>query len=304
MTERFKSGYVVLLGSPNVGKSSLLNRILKEKVAIVSSIPQTTRNNIIGIRHLPGAQLVFLDTPGLHRPMHRRLNQRMVQRAKAAVHDADVILFVIDATRRTGGVWEQEEGDILALLKTAHRPVLLLLNKIDLVKKSRLLPLIERYRHRFPFELYLPVSAETGDGIEPLLDTVVDKLPEGVPYYPAGQSSDQPFQFRIAELIRERVLHHTRQEVPHAVAVIIEEYVEPEANETSRPVGIRARIVVDRDSQKGILIGKGGRMLKTIGTEARGQIEQLLGRPVFLSLWVTVREQWREDERFLDDIGY
>jgi GTP-binding protein Era len=303
MTEPFKSGYVVLAGCPNVGKSSLLNQILSEKVSIVSKVPQTTRSRIVGIRHLPGAQLVFLDTPGLHRP-YRRLNQRMVKQAKTALFDADVVLFVVDVTRPPG------EGDesILELLSSVppaeRRPVFLLLNKIDLINKSRLLPLIEFHRQRYPFQLFLPVSAETGDGVESLLEAIVSVLPQGAPHYPSGQSSDQALWFRIAEIIREKVLHHTRQEVPHSVAVLIEEFSEPEGDEANGLVRIRAHVVVERDSQKGILIGRGGQMLKTVGSEARQEIEQLLGKQLFLSLWVTVKEEWREDERFLDEVGY
>jgi GTPase len=316
MTDRLTSGYVVLLGRPNAGKSSLLNRLLKEKVSIVSAIPQTTRNTIIGIRHLPaarqpigqdqpgrpGAQLIFLDTPGLNRPQRRRLNQRMLQRTRAAVEEADVILYVVDASRRPGPGADVIEDDALALVTAAQQPCLLLLNKIDLIRKSRLLPLIEQCRRRHAFDLYLPVSAETGDGLEALLEAVAERLPEGVPYYPVDQTSDQPLPFRIAELIRERVLRHTRQEVPHAVAVVVEGITEPAR--AGRPVHVDARIVVDRESQKGILIGKGGRMLKTVGTEARGAVELLLNRPVFLSLRVAVAPQWREDEQFLNDIGY
>lgn len=314
MTESYKSGYVALIGCPNVGKSSLLNRILKEKVSIVSKIPQTTRTKVIGIRHLPGAQLIFLDTPGFHRPPPRaghRLNQRMMQAAKSALQDADVILLVVDATRepdrsassRRGG--EEAIIEMLGeLLPSLRRPVFLLLNKIDLINKGRLLPLIDYYRQRYPFEVLLPISAETGDGVEPLLEAIAAKLPESVPYYPATQSTDQPLQFRVAELIREKVLQQTRQEVPHAVAVMIEEWTDAQDSRQANLLRIRAQIVVERESQKAILIGKGGRMLKAIGTEARQELEQLLSRPVFLSLWVAVKGQWREDERFLAEIGY
>jgi GTP-binding protein Era len=196
------------------------------------------------------------------------------------------------------------EASLLQLLRPLKRPVFLLLNKIDLINKGRLLPLIDQYRRRHPFDLFLPVSAETGDGIEPLLQAIVSRLSDTTPYYPASQSSDQPLQFRIAEVIREKVLHHTRQEVPHAVAVVLEECVIPDGESTAGLARIRARVVVERPSQKAILIGKGGRMLKTIGTEARRELEPLLGRHLFLSLWVAVKEEWREDERFLAEAGY
>ncbi|MBI3620729.1 MAG: GTPase Era [Nitrospirae bacterium] len=309
----FKSGYVALIGCPNVGKSSLLNQILKEKVSIVSATPQTTRSKIIGIRHFPAAadapaaQIIFLDTPGLHRPLGHRLNQRMVQTAKAALQEADIVLFVIDATHKPplpGSGRRDDEGAILELLSSVRCPVFLLLNKIDLINKGRLLPVIDAYRRVHPFELFLPVSAKTGDGIEPLLAALVQRLPDTVPYYPTTQSSDQPVLFRAAELIREKVLHHTRQEVPHAVAVVIEEYTEPPADRPRAATRIRARVIVERESQKAILIGKGGQMLKTIGTEARQELEPLVGRSVFLALWVSVKEAWRQDEQFLTEVGY
>ncbi len=303
----FASGYVALIGCPNVGKSSLLNQILKEKVSIVSATPQTTRTKIIGIRHLPGAQIIFLDTPGLHRPLGHRLNQRMVQTAKAALQEADLVLFVIDATHKPplpGSGRRDGETAILELLSSVRCPVFLLLNKIDLINKGRLLPVIDAYRQRHPFELFLPVSAKTGDGIEPLLQALVQRLPDRVSYYPTTQSSDQPMLFLAAELIREKVLHHTRQEVPHAVAVVIEEYVEPPADRPAAATRIRARVIVERESQKAILIGKGGGMLKTIGTEARQELEPLVGRSVFLSLWVSVKDEWRQNEQFLTEVGY
>jgi len=307
------SGYVALIGCPNVGKSSLLNQILKEKVSIVSATPQTTRTKVIGIRHLPatadtpGAQIIFLDTPGLHRPLGHRLNHRMVQTAKSALQEADLVLFVVDATRKPpppGASRHDGEEAILELLSSVRRPVFLLLNKIDLINKGRLLPVIDAYRRRHPFELFLPISAKTGDGIEPLLHALVRRLPDRVAYYPATQSSDQPMLFLAAELIREKVLHHTRQEVPHAVAVVIEEYAEPPADRPRAATRIRARVIVERESQKAILIGKGGQMLKTIGTEARQELEPLAGRSVFLSLWVSVKEAWRQDEQFLTEVGY
>jgi GTP-binding protein Era len=308
IAEGFASGYVALIGCPNVGKSSLLNQILREKVSIVSAAPQTTRSKIIGIRHLPDAQIIFLDTPGLHRPLGHRLNRRMVQTAKAALEEADLVLFVVDATRKPPlpGAADRRDGEaaIIEMLSSIRRPVFLLLNKIDLINKGRLLPLIDAYRQRYPFALFLPVSAKSGDGVGPLLEAVVQRLPDRISYYPRTQSSDQPVLFRVAELIREKVLHHTRQEVPHAVAVVVEEFTEPTADRPNAATRIRARVIVERESQKAILIGKGGGMLKTIGSEARPELEALVGRSVFLALWVAVKEEWRQDEQFLTQAGY
>jgi GTPase len=308
IAEGFASGYVALIGCPNVGKSSLLNQILREKVSIVSAAPQTTRSKIIGIRHLPDAQIIFLDTPGMHRPLGHRLNRRMVQTAKAALEEADLVLFVVDATRKPPlpGAADRRDGEaaIIEMLSSIRRPVFLLLNKIDLINKGRLLPLIDAYRQRYPFALFLPVSAKSGDGIGPLLEAVVQRLPDRISYYPRTQSSDQPVLFRVAELIREKVLHHTRQEVPHAVAVVVEEFTEPTADRPNAATRIRARVIVERESQKAILIGRGGGMLKTIGTEARPELEALVGRSVFLALWVAVKEEWRQDEQFLTQAGY
>jgi GTP-binding protein Era len=315
--EGLASGYVALIGCPNVGKSSLLNQILQEKVSIVSAAPQTTRSKIIGIRHLsaaadrPAAQIIFLDTPGFHRPLGHRLNQRMVQTAKSALQEADLVLFVVDATRKPplpgplpGSHRRDGEEAIIELLSSVQRPVFLLLNKIDLINKGRLLPLIDAYRQRHSFALFLPVSAKSGDGIGPLLEAIVKQLPDRAAYYPRTQSSDQPILFRVAELIREKVLHHTRQEVPHAVAVVVEEFTEPTADRPHAATRIRARVIVERESQKAILIGKGGGMLKMIGTEARPELEALVGRSVFLALWVTVKDEWRQDEQFLAEAGY
>lgn len=311
IVEGLASGYVALIGCPNVGKSSLLNQILQEKVSIVSAAPQTTRAKIIGIRHLPAAQIIFLDTPGLHRPLGHRLNQRMVQTAKSALQEADLVLFVVDATRKpplpgllSGSNRRDGEEDIIKLLSSIRTPVFLLLNKIDLINKGRLLPLIDAYRQQHPFALFLPVSAKSGDGIGPLLEAIVQRLPDRVAYYPRTQSSDQPILFRVAELIREKVLHHTRQEVPHAVAVVVEEFTEPTADRPNAATRIRARVIVERESQKAILIGKGGGMLKMVGTEARPELEALVGRSVFLALWVTVKDEWRQDEQFLAEAGY
>jgi len=279
-----------------VGKSTLLNQILGEKIAIVSDKPQTTRNQILGVRNLPDTQLVFLDTPGIHKPRHK-LNQRMVDGALKTFNQVDILAFLVEATGMPG------TGDrfILESLRGVKKNKYLIVNKIDLVQKVTLLPLITEYARECSFDEVFPVSALKGENVEPLVKSFSGLLPEGDPFFPEDVITDQPMRFIAGEMIREQVLKRTRDEIPYSVAVWIESFKE----DPGRPlVRIQGIIYVERDSQKGILIGKGGELLKKIGTEARLEIEGILGTKVFLDLWVKVRKNWRENERVLQQLGY
>lgn len=292
----FRSGFIALVGRPNVGKSTLLNRLIKQKLAIVSDKPQTTRTKILGIRHLPNAQLIFLDTPGIHKPKFA-LNRAMVKIALETLSEADLVLFLIEAKEP----WGAGDRFILEQIKTVKSPVLLIINKIDLIQKGRLLPLLEESAKLYPFAEMIPISALEGDNLDRLEEAILRYLPEGPPYFPEETLTDQPLRFLAAEIIREKILHHTREELPYVVAVLLEEFKEePERKLTS----ITATIFVERDSQKAIVIGKGGAMLKKIGQEAREELEFLLGTKVFLQLWVKVKKDWREDEPILREMGY
>jgi GTPase len=288
----FRSGFIALIGRPNVGKSTLLNCLLGEKVSIISDKPQTTRNRIRGILTLPRAQAVFIDTPGIHKPLHR-MNELMVQTAIRTYGEVDVILLLVEATERPGA-GDKYIIDTLAAVKT---PVILVINKVDLIEKERLLPLISEYSALHPFAEIIPVSALRAD-LGKLLDAVVQRLPEGPKFFPDDQFTDQPERFLAAELVREKVFELTKEEIPYSTAVVIE--LMQEEPELTR---IHAVIFVDRDTQKGIVIGKGGAMLKEIGSRARQDMERLLGVKVFLQLWVKVKKGWREDDRMLRNIG-
>jgi GTP-binding protein Era len=291
-----KAGFVSLLGKPNAGKSTLLNRLVGQKLAIVSPRPQTTRNRITGILHRPDAQVVFVDTPGLHTG-GGRLGEFMLQTARRAVEDVDAVCLVVDATDRSA-----PDDLVLAPLRAYGGPVVCALNKIDLVQpKAALLPLLERWHGAHPFQALIPISAADGTGCDALLEVLLAALPEHPPFFPADATSDQPETFWAAEVIREQIFHFTHQEVPYAAAVRVEELVE-----RSNPdrLYIRAVIFVEQDSQKGILIGKGGGMLKRIGTAARRQLEAFFGIAVFLDLHVQVRHNWRKDERALREFGF
>ena len=293
-----KSGTVVIIGRPNVGKSTLLNRLLGEKVAIVSNKPQTTRTRILGVAHLPEAQIAFLDTPGLHRPQDR-LNTRMVQTTLDTVDAGDVVYVVVDAARRTAHLDQAVVQEVRRALKNHERQVLLVLNKIDMVRKPLLLPLLDAYNRLYPWTALIPISAKTGDGVDRLLAATVEALPEGEPRYEADMLTDQTMRMLAAELIREQILHETEEEVPHSVAVDIEEF-----KEEGGLARIGATVLVEKDSHKGILIGQHGARLKRVGTNARLGMERLFGMKVFLQLWVKVREEWRQDERLLAELGY
>jgi GTP-binding protein Era len=294
MPEAFKCGYIALMGFPNVGKSTLLNRLVGEKLAITSPKPQTTRQRLLGIVNRPDGQLLFLDTPGVLDPKGA-LNASLVAAALNALSEADVVVWLVEPRLPA-----PDDRVLLPQLRQLHRPLIVAINKIDTVAKPKLLPLISAYHELFPGAPIVPVSALAGDGLAELAAEILTLLPTSPPLYPQDQETDSSERFLVAELIRERVLHHTSEEIPHAVAVQVEEF-----DESRRPhlVRIRAVIFVERTSQKGILIGKQGRMLKTIGAEARGDIEALLGAKVFLELWVKVWKNWRKDPKALRALG-
>lgn len=291
----FVSGFVSILGRPNVGKSTLLNAFTGMKLAIVADQPQTTRTAIQGIVTTAEAQIVFMDTPGIHRSTGL-FNQRMMETVRAALDGRDLLLFVADATRPAG----DDDWQALDLLRKSETPAILALNKIDRLKtKASLLPLIDKYKAAMEFAEYVPVSALTGEGLEELRKAIMSRLPEGPLYFPADQITDQPERFLAAELVREKILHETRQEVPHAAAVVVERW-----EETPRLVRIAAAVFVEKEGQKAIVIGAGGALLKRVGTLARQEIEKLLGRKVFLELFVKVRPGWREIPEFLNEIDW
>ena len=292
----FKSGYVSIIGEPNVGKSTLLNAMMGEKLAIVTPKPQTTRNRITAIRTTDAYQIIFLDTPGVLTPKYRLHNQ-MVRAAYSAITDADLVLYMIDPSQRTSDI----EAKILDELKNAvQQRVILVINKIDLIPNPALLPVIAEYQEKFPFVEIIPISATIGDGVSQLHESIVKHLPEGPAYFPPDQLSDLPERFFVSETIREKIFLRTSQEIPYASGVVVEEFKE-------RPNGkiyISAMLYVERQSQKGILVGKGGKTIKRIGQLARIEIEQFLETTVFLDLRVSVKADWRRDERKLKDMGY
>jgi GTP-binding protein Era len=292
--EPFRSGYVSIVGRPNVGKSTILNALLGMKVAIVSDKPQTTRNRILGVKTLPEAQIIFFDTPGLHTPKDR-LSASMVRTAKEALKEMDLVLFVTDPGRH-----ERPDQTILDDLRQIRCPVILAINKIDTVKKSVLLPMIAAYTELFPFREIIPLSALRGEGTGILLERITEYLPEGPKYYPDETVTDQMERFMAAEIIREKLMERTRDEVPHAVAVEVTDWAEREDG----LVSVSAVVYVEREGQKGIIIGDKGRTLKSVGRLARLEMEKLLGTKVFLQVWVKVRKSWRDDARALHELGY
>jgi GTP-binding protein Era len=288
-----KSGFVSIVGRPNSGKSTLLNHVVGEKVSIVTDKPQTTRRVVRGILTRPEGQIIFLDTPGVHKPVYR-MNERMMKSVRDSMADVDLILLIVDASAAFG------RGDdfTVQLLKTVNKKKLLLLNKIDLVEKKKLLPLMDRYSKAGNFEEILPISALTGENIEHLLTQIMKYLPEGPMFYPAEQITDQPERTIAAEMIREKLIVLTEEEMPYSTAVVIDRFEEDE-----KLYRIYASIFVERDSQKAIVIGKGGQKLKQVGTEARKEMESFFGRKVFLDLHVTVRKNWRDDTETLKILG-
>jgi GTP-binding protein Era len=294
MKEPFKSGFVAVVGRPNAGKSTLVNRLVGQKVAIVTSRPQTTRNRIQGIVNRPNAQVVLIDTPGLHRP-DSALGRQMMGEIEAALDGVDVLVLLLDASESFGA------GDRQAVERAARFPGtrILLLNKIDRIPKARLLPLINLVGQKGDFAEMIPISALTGDGVDLALEKIIEHLPEGEPSFPVDQYTDQPERFLAGEIVREKAMAATFQEVPHAVAVLVDSF-----EETGRLIRIRATIYVEREGQKGILIGRGGATLKQIGTKARKELEEILGTKIFLELFVKVQPNWRDNPQLVRQLDW
>ncbi len=292
----FRSGFIALAGRPNVGKSTLMNQMVGRKLAIISDKPQTTRNKITAVLTTEEAQLIFIDTPGIHKPRHK-LGEYMVKVAQNVLREVDVILFLVEAGRKEPGPGDRS---VIDQLRQTETPVVLVLNKIDLVNKSTLLPLMDMYRQLMDFTGIVPVSALHGENTGELIKLLIGLLPEGPRYYPDEMITDQPERAVIREIIREKVLRLTREEVPHAVAVEIEE-ITPRKKDL---IYIRAVIFTEKESQKGIIVGRNGQLLKKIGELARTEIENLLGSKLYLDLWVKVKKDWRNKEGFLKELGY
>lgn len=297
MQKEFRSGFISIIGRPNVGKSTLLNRFVGQKISIMSDKPQTTRNRIQGVLTQDDAQFIFIDTPGIHKPKHK-LGDFMVKTAENTMNEVDAVMFMVNAEEGYG------RGDqfILERLQRVEGPVFLVLNKIDKIHPDKLLELIELYKDKLDFTEIVPISALEGNNTAHLLETLKDYLPEGPQYYPEDQVTDHPERFVVSELIREKVLHLTREEIPHSIAVVIEA-IENRHSDTEK-VFIQATIITERKSQKGIIIGKQGSMLKQVGKLARRDIEMLLGSKVFLELWVKVQPDWRNKQAQLNDYGF
>ena len=293
--KQHKSGFIAVIGRPNVGKPTLINSLIGQKIAIMSDKPQTTQNRILCILTEPDAQIVFLDTPGIHKPKHK-LGEYMVKAAEGTLKEVDAIFFVVDATEKMG----PGEYYILERLQATAKPVILVVNKLDLIEKEQVLPIISHYTDKYPFVGVVPISAKEETNLDALIEEVEKYLPEGPQYYPEDMVTDQPERLIVAELVREKALQLTRDEVPHAIAVDVDEMKARDNGDTY----IRATIYVERDSQKGILIGAKGSMLKEIGKLARADIEMLLGTRVFLDLWVKVKKDWRDRDSVLRGFGF
>jgi GTP-binding protein Era len=293
--KKFRCGFAAIIGRPNVGKSTLLNRIVGQKLTITSSRPQTTRHKILGIKTLPQGQVVYVDTPGLHRAGKSAINRYMNRTAKSALADVDVVLWVIEALR-----WTDEDQDILAALAMTEAPVIVVVNKVDKVSdKTALLPFLEELAHKHEFTEVIPLSARSGDNVERLEALVMSFVPEGEAFFPEDQITDRSERFLAAELLREKLMRRLGEELPYAVTVQIEEF-----SDQNGVLHIHAVIWVEKESQKAIVIGKGGEVLKEIGRRARISMEQTFGAKVFLKTWVRVKESWSEDERLLRQLGY
>jgi GTP-binding protein Era len=293
-TASFKSGFVAVVGRPNAGKSTLVNALVESKVSIVTPVPQTTRNRILGILHRPDAQVIFMDTPGVHKPLSR-LNEQMMNYVRQALADRDLAVLIVDASEKFG------KGDefVISLLNEYSPRAILALNKIDRVHKPGLLPLMDRYSKLYGFEEIFPISALRGEGLEELLAAIVARLPEGPAYFPADEYTDQPERFLAAEIIREKVIRHTKHEMPYVTAVLIDGF-----EEGTLITRLHATIVVEKDSQKPIVIGAGGARLKEIGSEAREELEKLFPPRVYLELFVKVAPHWRNDSSVIAELDY
>lgn len=291
-----KSGFISIIGRPNVGKSTFLNRVIGQKIAIMSDKPQTTRNKVQGVLTLDDAQLIFIDTPGIHKPKHK-LGDFMMKVAQNTLKEVDLILFMVNAEEGFG----RGEEFILEKLQSVTTPVFLVINKIDQIHPDALLPLIDSYREKREFAEIVPISALEGNNVETLVEQIKEYMAGGPQFYPADQVTDHPERFIVSELIREKALHLTREEIPHSIAVAIEKMARPDDRDV---IHVMATIIVERDSQKGIVIGKKGSMLKEIGKRAREDIENLLGSKVYLELWVKVQKDWRNKASHLRDLGF
>lgn len=293
--EEFKSGFASIIGRPNVGKSTFMNKVLGQKVAIMSDKPQTTRNKIQGVYTTEDSQMIFIDTPGIHKPKHQ-LGEHMMKVARNTLRETEVILFLINVSEEIG------RGDefIIDMLQSTKTPIILVLNKIDLIHPDKLIEQIETYKDKLEFSEIVPISALQGNNIEKLLEVIEGYLPEGPMYYPEDRITDHPEHFIVSELIREKALHLTSQEIPHAIGVEVDKMLADERG----TIHVNATIYVERESQKGMIIGKNGRMLKEIGKLARVDIENLLGSKVFLEVWAKVQKDWRNRSQFMRSLGY
>jgi GTPase len=292
----YKSGFISIIGRPNVGKSTFLNRVIGQKIAIMSDKPQTTRNKIQGVLTLADTQMIFIDTPGIHKPKHK-LGDFMMKVAQNTLKEVDLVLFMVNAEEGFG----RGEEFILEKFQSVSTPIFLVINKIDQIHPDQLLSIIESYKEKYPFKEIVPISALQGNNVERLLEQIKTYLPEGPQYYPADQVTDHPERFIITELIREKALHLTREEIPHSLAVVLDKMERQNGKDI---IHVMATVIVERDSQKGIIIGKQGSMLKEIGKRARADIENLLGSKVFLELWVKVQKDWRNRISQLRDFGF
>ncbi|CRK84177.1 GTPase Era [Neobacillus massiliamazoniensis] len=295
-SKRYKSGFISIIGRPNVGKSTFLNRVIGQKIAIMSDKPQTTRNKVQGVLTMNDTQMIFIDTPGIHKPKHK-LGDFMMKVAQNTLKEVDLVLFMVNAAEGFG----RGEEFILEKFHSIQTPVFLVINKIDQVHPDELLPIIESYKEKYPFKEVVPISALEGNNIERLLEQIKSYLPEGPQYYPADQVTDHPERFIITEFIREKALHLTREEIPHSLAVVLDKIEREKGKDI---IHVMATVIVERDSQKGIIIGKQGSMLKEIGKRARVDIENLLGSKVYLELWVKVQKDWRNKVSQLRDFGF